>query len=68
MRRVIHLHVLLLAICPGLAKAQDAPLDWRGFYFGGSGVIVPMRYAAEQAELLLQASYRFDAEPPPTLK
>jgi opacity protein-like surface antigen/outer membrane protease len=28
--------------------------------FGGTGEIVPMRYAVEQAHLLLQASYRLD--------
>jgi hypothetical protein len=27
--------------------------------FGGEGVIVPMRYAAEQAHLLVQGSYKF---------
>lgn len=27
--------------------------------FGGTGVIVPMRYAAEQAHLLVQGSYKF---------
>jgi opacity protein-like surface antigen len=29
--------------------------------FGGTGLIVPMRYNVEQAQLLLQGSYRFDA-------
>ena len=29
--------------------------------FGGEGVIVPMRYAAEQAQLLVQGSYKFGA-------
>ena len=27
--------------------------------FGGEGVIVPMRYAVEQAHLLVQGSYKF---------
>ena len=27
--------------------------------FGGTGTIIPMRYAAEQALLLVQGSYRF---------
>ncbi|WP_159079853.1 outer membrane beta-barrel protein [Methyloceanibacter sp. wino2] len=27
--------------------------------FGGTGTIIPMRYAAEQAQLLVQGSYRF---------
>ena len=29
--------------------------------FGGTGEFVPMRYAAEQAHLLLQGSYKFGA-------
>jgi len=33
--------------------------------FGGTGVFVPMRYAAEQANLLVQVSYKFDAPPVP---
>ena len=38
--------------------------------FGGTGEIVPMRYAAEQAHLLLEGSYRFDlgADVPVPLK
>jgi hypothetical protein len=31
--------------------------------FGGTGVIVPMRYAAEQAHLLVQGSYKFGFNP-----
>ncbi len=31
--------------------------------FGGTGQFVPMRYAAEQAHLLVQGSDRFDIEP-----
>jgi hypothetical protein len=27
--------------------------------FGGTGTIIPMRYAAEQVHLLVQGSYRF---------
>jgi hypothetical protein len=27
--------------------------------FGGTGEIIPMRYAAEQAHLLVQGSYKF---------
>ena len=30
--------------------------------FGGTGTYIPMRYAAEQAHLLVQGSYTFDAE------
>ena len=33
--------------------------------FGGTGVFVPMRYAAEQAHLLVQGSYKFAAAPLP---
>lgn len=33
--------------------------------FGGTGEFVPMRYAAEQAHLLLQGAYRFDAAASP---
>jgi outer membrane protease len=33
--------------------------------FGGTGQFVPMRYAAEQAHLLVQGSYKFDAAPMP---
>jgi opacity protein-like surface antigen len=33
--------------------------------FGGTGVFVPMRYAAEQAHLLIEGSYKFDAMPSP---
>jgi opacity protein-like surface antigen len=31
--------------------------------FGGSGVMVPMRYSVEQAQLLVQGSYKFDVAP-----
>jgi outer membrane protease len=31
--------------------------------FGGTGIIIPMRYAVEQAALLVQGSYRFSSEP-----
>jgi opacity protein-like surface antigen len=31
--------------------------------FGGAGIIVPMRYAAEQAHLLIEGTYRFDLGP-----
>lgn len=33
--------------------------------FGGDGTIVPMRYAAEQAHLLIEGTYRFDTFPAP---
>ncbi|MGH6735546.1 MAG: outer membrane beta-barrel protein [Methyloceanibacter sp.] len=33
--------------------------------FGGTGTIVPMRYAAEQAHLLVQGSYKFGFAPAP---
>lgn len=33
--------------------------------FGGTGELVPMRYAAEQAHLLVQGSYKFGREPSP---
>jgi opacity protein-like surface antigen len=33
--------------------------------FGGSGEIIPMRYAAEQAHVLVQGSYKFDSAPSP---
>ena len=32
--------------------------------FGGTGELVPMRYAVEQAQLLVQGSYKFGARPP----
>jgi hypothetical protein len=31
--------------------------------FGGTGIIIPMRYAVEQAALLVQGSYKFSTEP-----
>ncbi len=31
--------------------------------FGGTGTIIPMRYAAEQAQLLVQGSYKFGFNP-----
>ena len=31
--------------------------------FGGTGAIIPMRYAAEQAQLLVQGSYKFGFNP-----
>jgi len=31
--------------------------------FGGTGTIIPMRYAAEQAHLLVQGSYKFGFNP-----
>lgn len=33
--------------------------------FGGTGAIIPMRYAAEQAHVLIEGSYRFDWETDP---
>lgn len=33
--------------------------------FGGTGEIVPMRYAAEQAHLLIEGSYKFGTAPAP---
>jgi len=33
--------------------------------FGGTGTIIPMRYAVEQAHLLVQGAYRFDVPPSP---
>ncbi len=33
--------------------------------FGGTGELVPMRYAAEQAHLLVQGSYKFGIAPSP---
>ncbi len=33
--------------------------------FGGTGDIIPMRYAFEQAHLLVQGSYRFGASASP---
>jgi len=33
--------------------------------FGGTGAIIPMRYAAEQAHFLVQGSYQFGARPSP---
>ena len=30
--------------------------------FGGSGIIIPQKFAAEQAALLLQGSYRFGGD------
>jgi opacity protein-like surface antigen len=33
--------------------------------FGGTGIIIPMRYAAEQAALLVQGSYEFGTAPEP---
>lgn len=34
--------------------------------FGGAGVFIPMRYAAEQAHLLVQGSYKFDFDRAPS--
>lgn len=34
--------------------------------FGATGTIIPMRYAAEQAQLLVQGAYRFGVSPPPS--
>jgi opacity protein-like surface antigen len=31
--------------------------------FGGQGPIIPMRYASEQADVMVQATYRFGAKP-----
>jgi len=66
------LFLMLALLAPAApAAADDAPpSDWRGFYlgywttsgdvnFGGTGTIIPMRYAAEQAHLLVQGSYKF---------
>jgi hypothetical protein len=34
----------------------------------GAGIIVPMRYQVEQAQLLLQGTYHFETAPPAPLK